>query len=100
MLPPHLVSECVDTATFDTFAVNVARGFLLCLVNAASLPDAMALVAGADFWATCTTFSTLAFEMVCLAEGGFRWGVSCNAIGSLVGALAAVAAGVATGGLL
>lgn len=96
----HLVSERVETATLDTLAVNVLGSFLLGLVVAVPLPNAVALAAGTGFCGAFTTYSTFAFETVRLAEGGFRRAAARNAVGTLGGALLAVAAGMAVGGLL
>jgi CrcB protein len=99
-LARHLVSERVETATYDTLAVNVLGSFLLGLVTTAPLPSAAALALGTGFCGAFTTFSTFAFETVRLAEGGFAWLAARNAVGTLIAAILAVGGGMTVGGLL
>ncbi|WP_255198624.1 fluoride efflux transporter FluC [Halorarius litoreus] len=96
----HLVSEHVETATYDTLAVNLLGSFLLGVVTTAPLPSAAALALGTGFCGAFTTFSTFAFETVRLGEEGFRRAAARNALGTLLGALLAVTVGLAVGRLL
>jgi CrcB protein len=99
-LARHLVSERVETATYDTLAVNLVGSFLLGVVTTAPLPSAAVLALGTGFCGAFTTFSTFAFETVRLGEDGFSRLAVRNAVGTLVGAVLAVAGGLAVGGLL
>lgn len=99
-LARHLVSKRVETATYDTLAVNVVGSFLLGVVTTAPLPSAAVLALGTGFCGAFTTFSTFAFETVRLAEDGLTRLAVCNALGTLLAVLLAVAGGTAVGGLL
>lgn len=96
----HLVCERVATATADTLAVNVLGSFLLGVVVTGAPSEPVALASAVGFCGAFTTFSTFAFETVRLAEDGFRDAAVRNAVVTLVGALVAVGAGMALGGLL
>ena len=98
-LARHLVSERVETATYDTLAVNVLGSFLLGLVTTLSLPSAAALALGTGFCGAFTPFSTVAVETVRLAADGFTRLAVRNALGTLLAALLAVAGGMTVGGL-
>ncbi|WP_255151437.1 fluoride efflux transporter FluC [Halorarius halobius] len=99
-LARHLVAERVETATYDTLAVNALGSFLLGVVTAAPLPADVVLALGAGFCGAFTTFSSFAFETVRLAEDGFARLAVRNAVVNLAAALAAVLAGLTVGGLL
>jgi fluoride exporter len=82
-----------------TVAINLSGSLLLGvltgLVMYHAAPLRLTLVAGTGFCGGYTTFSTASFETVRLAQQGDTRGAVITAGGTLVGALAAVAAGLA-----
>jgi CrcB protein len=96
-LSRHLLGERIDAHTRDTLAVNVLGSFLLGVVTAAPIGDAVLLAVGTGFCGAFTTFSTFAFETVRLAEEGEGRRAVSNALVTLFAALVAVGAGVLLG---
>jgi CrcB protein len=82
--------------------VNVSGSLLLGFLAGAALTvgDAVVAVVGVGFLGAYTTFSTVSVETVLLAEGGRRRLAVGNAVGTLLAALAAAAAGLLLGGML
>lgn len=89
-LARHLVGERIEGATLGTLAVNVLGSLALGAVLAAPVGDVVVLALGTGFCGAFTTFSSFAFETVRLFETGERRQALVNALGNLVGALAAV----------
>jgi fluoride exporter len=85
-------------------AVNVSGSLLLGLLAGlgvhAGLPAWPVTVLGAGFCGSYTTFSTLSWETVRLAEERARLLAVGNALGSLVAGVAAATAGIALAMLL
>ncbi|GAA3467802.1 fluoride efflux transporter CrcB [Nonomuraea roseola] len=80
---------------WGTLTVNVAGSAVLgFLVAFAASPGVMAL-AGTGFCGALTTWSTLGYETVRLAEEGFRLRAVANVVLSVVAGLGAAAAGAA-----
>lgn len=82
-----------------TIAINLsgslALGLLTGLVAFHGAPRTLALVAGTGFCGGYTTFSTASFETVRLAQQGQLRAAGLNAGVTILGALAAAAAGLA-----
>lgn len=89
-LARYFVGERISARGGDTLAVNLLGSFALGAVLAAPVTDPVALALGVGFCGAFTTFSTFAFETVRLFETGERRRALTNALGNLVGALAAV----------
>ena len=98
-LSRHLVSERIERDLLDTFAVNLLGSFLLGVLVAAPVDGTAALVAGTGFCGAFTTFSATAVETVELAADGRASAVVAVAT-MLAGALVAVLAGSAVGGMV
>ncbi|MEU4547699.1 fluoride efflux transporter CrcB [Nonomuraea dietziae] len=80
---------------WGTLTVNVAGSAVLGFLAAlAASPGVMAL-AGTGFCGALTTWSTLGYETVRLAEEGFRLRAVANVVLSVVAGLGAAAAGAA-----
>ena len=83
---------------YGTFVVNVTGSFLLGLVTGLSLHSGLgsdATVAlSAGFCGGYTTWSTFAYEIVALAEGGELGVAAANLVGSLGLGLIAAAGGL------
>ncbi|MFC5970809.1 fluoride efflux transporter FluC [Halomarina salina] len=94
----HLVSERIERGLLDTFAVNLVGSFLLGVLVAAPVDGTVVLVGGTGFCGAFTTFSTTAVETVELAAEG-RSSAVAVVLAMLSGALVAVVAGSAVGGL-
>ena len=99
-LARHLLGERIDRRTYDTLTVNVAGSFLLGLLAAGRFGTTFALAFGVGFCGAFTTFSTFAFETVRLAEEGEVGRAAVSGTANLLGALAAVGAGVWVAALL
>lgn len=87
-----------------TILINLTGSFLLGLVAGAVIvhaaPAELQAVAGTGFLGGYTTFSTASFETVRLVQSGRTGLALLNGVGSLVGAVAAAAAGLALGAVL
>lgn len=83
---------------WGTLAVNVAASFVLGLVLAA--PGAPLLVAaiGVGFCGALSTWSTLAYDAVRLAEAGTRTAAVLDVVVSVLAGLGAAGLGLALGG--
>lgn len=85
---------------WGTLAVNVVGSFVLgWVVAAVTSPEVLALV-GTGFCGALTTYSTFGHDTVALAGDGRRGAAGAYVAASLVGGLAAAAAGLALGGLM
>lgn len=82
---------------FGTLAVNVVGSLLLGLVTGLGvhhgLPAGLTVVLSAGFCSGFTTWSTYAYESLALAEAGALLEALGNIVGSLAAGLAAAAAG-------
>jgi CrcB protein len=87
-----------------TFVINVSGSFVLGLlvglVVAHGLSPDARLIAGTGFFGGYTTFSTLAYETVRLAEDGSRRLALANVAVSVTAGIAAAAAGLLLTGAL
>jgi CrcB protein len=83
-----------------TFLVNACGAFLLGLLFGLHAAHEVMLVAGLGLLGGLTTFSTWMYESERLVVDGYAAGAVRNLVVSTVVGLAAVAAGVALGGLL
>jgi CrcB protein len=82
---------------WGTFAVNVAGSLVLGMLLGAGAPGQVVLAAGTGFCGALTTYSTLGYETVRLAEDGAYGYALVNVVGTLVAGLAAAWTGWALG---
>jgi CrcB protein len=88
-----------DTAfPWGTFTVNIAGSFVLGLVMGGPAPAAVAAVLGTGFCGALTTWSTLGYETVRLAEDGAPSGAVFNMVFSVLAGLGAAGLGLTLGG--
>jgi fluoride exporter len=99
----YLADQVVQHRTSGTFPagtllVNLSGSLLLGLVTGLALhhglPTAPTVVVGVGFAGGYTTFSTLAWETLALAEAGATATAAANMLGSFVAGLAVAAAGL------
>ncbi|MEU0497521.1 fluoride efflux transporter CrcB [Mycobacterium sp. NPDC006124] len=87
------------TFPWATVTINLTGSFVLGLLAGLVIfdgqPTAWQTVLGTGFCGGYTTFSTASFETVRLVQQGRRGVALANALGSLVGSVAACAAGLA-----
>jgi CrcB protein len=82
-----------------TFVVNISGALLLGALTGfflthAGAPADLRTLTGTGFIGAYTTFSTLAYETLRLAEGGARWYALLNLLGSTAASLAAAGGGL------
>jgi len=82
----------------STLIVNIAGSFLAGLVLGFGPADSVAALVTVGFCGSLTTFSSFAVETVTLAGDDRPRLATLSALGTLVGALAAVGLGLALGG--
>ena len=85
---------------WGTLTVNLAAAFGLGLVLGGPAPSAVVLLAGTGFCAGLSTWSTLAYETVRLAEEGRRSAALLDVVVSTLAGLGATAVGLAVGALV
>jgi fluoride exporter len=106
-LVDHAVQRRVGAGGSDfplgILVVNLTGSFVLGLVTGLALhhgdPPVLTTVIGTGLIGAYTTFSTLTFDTVSLAENGEWNGASMNVLVSMVLGLGAAAAGLALGSL-
>lgn len=101
----HLLDRAVQRRTrtrfpWGIFVVNVTGSWLLGVLTGAVLyhafPETPAIVLGTGFCGAYTTFSTFSVDTVRLIEEAAFGDVARNVVGSVVVAMVAAAAGLAT----
>lgn len=92
--------DSVTTAPVSTLAVNVLGSLLAGLVLGITPPASVSFLVAVGFCGALTTFSSLAVETTGLAQQDRSGLAALNAVGNLVGALAAVFVGIALGSLV
>lgn len=85
---------------WGTFLVNVAGSLVLGVVLGAGAPDWAILAAGTGFCGALTTYSTLGYETVRLAEDRAYGYALVNVLATVVAGLAAAWVGWALGSVL
>jgi CrcB protein len=93
----HGLGERIDARTLDTLAVNVLGSLALGILLGVGVDASASLLLATGFCGAFTTFSTVAFETVRLAETGRPRAAAWNAIVTLAGALFAIWLGTAVG---
>ncbi|MFB6223637.1 MAG: fluoride efflux transporter CrcB [Haloarcula sp.] len=88
----YYLTQAVQEETFPlgTLSVNVVGSFVLGLLTFAGVTGDLSLLVGVGACGSFTTFSSFSFETVRLWEDGYLAMATLNAIGNLVGALAAI----------
>lgn len=95
-LADRLVQARHDTVfPWGTFTVNIAGSALLGFLAALSTTGGVSALVGIGFCGALTTYSTLGYETLRLAEDGARALAVCNVIASVVGGLGAAYCGMA-----
>lgn len=92
--------DSVTTAPVSTVVVNVLGSFLAGVVLGVTPPESVSFLVVVGFCGALTTFSSFAVETTALAQQDRAGLAALNAGGNLVGALAAVLAGIALGSLV
>jgi len=89
----HALTELLGGESFPvgTIAVNVLGSFALGMVVLGDAGSRLALLVGVGACGAFTTYSSFAVETVRLWEAGQRGRSVANAVGTLLGALGAVA---------
>jgi CrcB protein len=82
---------------WGTFAVNVTGCLVLGLLTGAAVGSPLRLLLGTGLCGALTTYSTLSYETLRLAESGARTQAALYAAASVVAGLGAAFAGVASG---
>ncbi len=87
---------------WHTFAINISGAFLLGVlmvvtVDRSLVPSSVRLFLGVGVLGGFTTFSTLSYESVALAQQGMTLQAAANMFGSAVAGLLAAVAGVFVG---
>ncbi|MFE6552876.1 fluoride efflux transporter FluC [Streptomyces sp. NPDC057746] len=84
---------------WGTFTVNVVGsmtlGFITGAVLAGGMSSNLQLLVGTGLCGALTTYSTLSYETLRLAEGGARFFAAANAVASIVAGLGAAFTGAA-----
>jgi fluoride exporter len=80
---------------WGTFVVNVVASFVLGLVVGGPAPHAVAALVGIGFCGSLSTWSTLAYDVVRLAEGGTRSFAVLDVLASVLAGLGAAGLGFA-----
>ena len=87
---------------WHTFAINVSGAFLLGVlmvvtVDRSLMPSSVRLFLGVGVLGGFTTFSTLSYESVALAQQGMTFQAAANMFGSAIAGILAAVAGVFVG---
>ena len=85
---------------WGTFTVNVVAALVLGIVLGGPAPGAVTAAVGIGFCGALSTWSTLGYETVRLAEEGARPGATLNVVMSTFAGLGAVSLGVVVGAAL
>lgn len=85
---------------WGTFSVNVVASFVLGLVLGGPAPHAAVLAVGVGFCGSLSTWSTLAYETVRLADERARTASVMNVLASTLAGLGAAGLGLALGAVL
>ncbi len=85
---------------WGTFAVNLVAALLLGLVLGGPAPSVVATAVGIGFCGGLSTWSTLAYETVRLAESGERSHSMLNVVASTFAGVGAAAIGLVVGAAL
>ena len=85
---------------WGTFTVNVVACLVLGVVTGAALPSMVAAAVGTGFAGGLSTWSTLGYETVRLAEAGERTSAVLNVVASTAAGLGAAGLGLAVGAAL
>lgn len=85
------------TKHISTFAVNVLGSFIAGVVLGVAPRESVSFFVSVGFCGALTTFSSFAVETTTLAGRDRPMLAALNAVGTLAGALVAVAAGIAVG---
>jgi fluoride exporter len=80
---------------WGTFVVNVVASFVLGLVVGGPAPHAVAALVGIGFCGSLSTWSTLAYDVVRLGEGGTRSFAVLDVLASVLAGLGAAGLGFA-----
>ncbi|GGJ41478.1 fluoride efflux transporter CrcB [Streptomyces brasiliensis] len=99
-LTDRTVQSRYDTVfPWGTFTVNVSGSFILGLITGAVVAGGISsnvqLLLGTGLCGALTTYSTLSYETLRLAEEGARFFAAANAVASIVAGLGAAFTGAA-----
>ncbi len=98
----YLVDRALQAAhgtsfPWGTFTVNVAASLVLWVVLGAAAPSAVVAALGTGFCGGLSTWSTLGYETVRLAEAGERTHATLNVLMSTSAGLGAASVGLVVG---
>lgn len=88
----YLIGERLESEEFPfgTVTVNVVGSFVLAFITFAGMGEQWLLFFGIGACGSFTTFSSFSFETVWLWESGKGRAAVLNAVGTLLGAIAAI----------